>query len=259
VLDDLMRLEPLFVWFAWESNPANGKYRFVWQQWPTVVQYEASVVDGFDAPAPSFEQYNRVAVRWRDPGGITRTTFRTQTIPELDAAGIFREATIDLGDEVGSTTNANQAGDQFLAEHRYPPSNGTLTLARPIVDLLNNRMTDPKAIRPGALIRVRGVEGSADRLNASTRDGQTVFRIISVSVNGDGSAALELDVFTPSDERLIADLLKTRYTSPAGRARPRRETIDRSGEPAMDDQLEDLRGQVADLLQREDPEEEGRR
>ena len=205
VLDDLMKLAPAYWWGAWESNAA-GLYRFTWTTWPLWVRYEATVADGFDNPAATWEQYNRIKLRWLDVTGRAQTTMRTQTIPEMDAAGVIREYYEDLSDEVGTANNAIAVGDAFLAEHRYPPAGGTLTVARPVHDLLDGRRVWPWQIRPGELIRVRGIEGSVDSLNASDRDGQTVFRIVSVTVNGDGTAVLELDVYTRTEARALVDL-----------------------------------------------------
>jgi hypothetical protein len=210
VLADLMLLEPASYWAAWESN-TDGKYRFEWKNWPTVPRYEASVVDGFNSPTPTFEQYNKVRVRWKDTRSRTKTTVRTGAVTELDDAGVIRTGFVDLGDELGSTANANSVGDNFLAEHKAPTSSGTLTLARPIVDNVNNRRVDPLHIRPGELIRVRGVEATwTTNLAETTRDGVTVFRIVSVEVNSDGEATLELDMFTRSEARVLSEVLKKR-------------------------------------------------
>jgi hypothetical protein len=209
ILDDLMQIEPASYWAAWESN-ALGKYRFEWSNWPTTVRYEASVVDGFDSPAPSFELYNKVQVRYKNTRGVTRTYTATQTITALDNAGIVRMANIDLGDEVGSTTNAAAVAATFLSEHKTPTSGGTLTVARPILDLIGTRSVAPWQIKPGNLIKVRGIEASQDLTGDATRDGITVFRIVSVEVNSDGVATLELDMFTPTEARAIAEVAKKR-------------------------------------------------
>lgn len=209
VLDDLMKLEPASFWAAWESNEA-GKYRFEWSTWPTTPQYEASVADGFDSPAPSFEVYNRVRVRYREPRGKIRIYTGTQAVPMLDDAGIVRQGFIDLSDEVGSLNNATAVANNFLSEHASPSSGGTLTVARPIVDLLNGRTVMPWQIVPGRLIKVRGIEASQEVTGDATRDGITVFRIVSVEVNGEGQATLELDMFTPTESRALAEVAKRR-------------------------------------------------
>ena len=51
VFEVLMGFEPGFFWAAWETPWGRTKYRFEWSQWPTAVRYEASIVDGFEAPA----------------------------------------------------------------------------------------------------------------------------------------------------------------------------------------------------------------
>lgn len=208
VLEDLMGQEPSTYWAAWESN-ADGKHRFEWSTWPATVRYEASVDDGFDSPAPTFELYDRVRVRWRDTRGRIKWTTQVQTVQALTDEGLSREGYIDLGDEAGSTANAVSAAWAFLLEHRAPSSSGTLTVARPIRDIANARTVMPWEILPGQMIRVRGVEASR-QLDDDTRDGQTIFRIVGVEVDGEGVARLELDMFPQTEQRQLAGLIKKR-------------------------------------------------
>jgi len=206
VFEDLMRLEPAYRWGAYESNAA-GKHRFEWRLWPTVVRYEADVLDGYDAPGSADGLYDSVMVRWRDTKGAVRTTRRTSSVPVLTAAGIPRQAMIDLGDDIGSSTEATQAGDQYLAEHAYAPNAGRLTVARPVLDLVTGRMVQPWEIKAGELIRVRGILPRIDALNASARDGVTVFRIWSREYRVSSAAAtLELDSYSATTARALADL-----------------------------------------------------
>jgi hypothetical protein len=207
LLDDLMLLEPAYYWAAWERLP-SGKHRFEWVAWPTSVRYEADVTDGFASVGGAADLYNSVQVRYLDAAGEIRTVRRTQTVDALTAAGLTREAYVDLGDEAGVTaTQAQRAGDQWLAEHRYPPNAGTLTLGRPVIDLLTGRMAQPWEIRPGTLIRVRGVLPRVDALNQSGRDGVTVFRVVAVTYRASTAAAeLELDQYPATVSRALADL-----------------------------------------------------
>lgn len=210
MLEDLMVIKPEFYWAAWESNSA-GLHRFEWIPWPTTVRYEADVVDGFTSPGSAQGLFNAVNVRWRSPAGNIRIRRGTQTVPELVDAGLTREETIDLGDNIGSSSIGDQARDQFLAEHLTPPNAGTLTIARPIMDLDERRMVTPWEIRPGQLIRVRGVRPSVNSLNASARDGVTVFKIVSVEFDAaSASAVLELDSYSYSVARNLATLSKRR-------------------------------------------------
>jgi len=208
VLNDMMALEPSTYWAAWESNAA-GKNRFEWSTWPTEVRYEATVEDGFDSPAPTFEIFNKVKVRWRDARGRIKWTTMTQAIPMLDDEGIVREGFIDLGDEAGTSANATLAANNFLIEHRAPSSGGTLTVARPLRDITGARWVAPWEIKPGNLIRVRGIEASR-QLDDDTRDGVTVFRIVGVEANGEGQATLELDMFAQTEQRQLANLINKR-------------------------------------------------
>lgn len=208
IFEDLMLLEPAYYWAAWESNTA-GLHRFEWRAWPTTVRYEAGIQDGFDSPSSAAEIYNRVRVRYRNNLGIGVTVRRNQVVPELDDAGLLREHFIDLGDEIGTRTNAERVGDNFLAEHLRPPNAGTLTIARPILDRVTGRMVMPWEILPGNLVRVHGVQPRIDSLNASARDGDTVFKMASVDFSAaDAAARVELDAYTATVARALADLGK---------------------------------------------------
>lgn len=206
VLEDLMRLEPGYRWGAYESNAA-GKFRFEWTAWPTKVRYETDVLDGYTAPGSADGLYNAVNVRWRDTRGRVRSTRVTAAVPVLDTEGIVREASLDLGDDLGSAAEATQAGQQYLAEHATAPNAGRLTIGRPVLDLVRGRMAQPWEIKAGELIRVRGILPRVDALNASTRDGSTVFRIWSKEYDaGTALATLELDSYAHSTARALADL-----------------------------------------------------
>ena len=210
VLDDLMTLEPAYYWTTGPDVTGLG-YQFIWKLWPTAVRYEATLEDGGDFPTSTQEIYNRVLVRWNDRRGRSRSTVRTGACPILDDAGVVRQAVIDVSNELGSTANAQRIGDNFLAGHKYPPNNGTLNVARPIRDLTTGRMVQPFEIEPGELIRVRGVESYPDALNASSNDGQTVFRIWATQYTSDtNTATLELDTYPRKTEQALARLQRRR-------------------------------------------------
>ncbi len=204
IFADLLVFHPDNYWAAWERT-SSGLYRFEWRQWPSTVRYEASAVDGFEAPGSAVDLYNYVSIRWVGAQGRVRHSRRTQTVPVLDDAGLIREGYIDLKFDAGSSANAIQAGDEFLAEHATPLTRGTLTVARPIFDRELGRMVDPWELRPGSLIRVRDVQASVDALNATARDGVSVFKVVSVSFSAaDAAAVLELDDFEVTTARLLA-------------------------------------------------------
>lgn len=210
VLEDLMALEPGTFWAAWEGDPFTGKYRFEWSTWPTTVRYEASANDGFNSPSPTFELYDAVKVRWRDSKGKVKWTTLTQSVPAMDEMNLSREGYVDLGDEAGSAANAIAVGNKFLIDHKDPLSSGTLVLSRPIYDYATNRKVMPWEVLPGTLLRLRGVEASR-QLDDDTRDGRTIFRIVAVEPDGEGSAKLELDMFPQSEQRTLAWLTKKRF------------------------------------------------
>lgn len=210
VLEDLMALEPALYWTTGPDITGNG-YQFFWQTWPTTVRYEATLEDGGDFPTTTTELYNEVLVRWNDRRGRSRSTTRTGTCPILDAAGITRKAVVDVSNELGSISNAQRIGDNFLASHKYPPNAGTLNISRPIRDLSTGRMVDPFEIEPAELVRVRGVESYPDSLNASSSDGQTVFRIWANQYTADvNTATLELDTYPRTTAQALARLQRRR-------------------------------------------------
>lgn len=205
VLEELMTLEPGYYWAAWESDDQSGKYRFEWSAWPTTVRYEADVTDGCSFPSSADEIYNEALVRYKGGHGFDRTAVSTQSVDALTLAGLTRTVWQDQGANIGTVAAAQRAGSQYLADHVNPPNAGTLTISRPILDLQSGRMVQPWEIRPGALIRVRGVQPRIDALNPTNRDGVSIFRITSVEFRaGDASATLELDAYSKATARAIA-------------------------------------------------------
>ena len=193
VLEDLALLEPGYYPATWERTK-NDKYRFEYKAWPTNITYEADVKDGYSSTGSAEGLYNIVRVRWRDARGRIRTTQRTQTVAELADAGLTREGFVDLADNLGSSANAIRIGDQWLADHATPLNQGQLTVSRPIYDRDRGMMVQPWEIRPGKLIQVRGILANADALNATSRDGVTVFKVIASDYHTkSASATLELD------------------------------------------------------------------
>lgn len=193
LLTDLMVVEPLYYWAAWESNAAR-KARFEWALWPGEVKHIIAMVDGCDLPTSTAEMYNAVSVRWKDSLGRIRRTRRVSVVPQLDGAGLIRESALDLGDNVSSQEAAVSAGDGFLADHAYPRGTGTLTVAREVMDRQTGRMLAPWELRPGCLVQIRGADPSAYSQGASARNGRNVFRVIAVEFDSStGAATLELD------------------------------------------------------------------
>jgi hypothetical protein len=210
VIDDLIGLEPTLRWGAWEPNYA-GKYRVELSTWPTTVRYETDVTYGYDSDPGSDGLYNAALVRYKDPSGQIRTITRTSSVDDLTNAGVTRTIEVDLGDEVSSLANAQQAGDQALVEHQYPPNAGRVTISQKILDHGTGRSVDPHEIVPGNLILLRGVRGAIDALNPAVRDGVTTFKIQAMEYDAGGPAAtLELDSWPRSGARDLALAQTTR-------------------------------------------------
>ena len=206
IMQDVMSVVPDWYWAVWE----NGQ--FEWKPWPTDVRYEVGISDGFSSPQSSSEVYNVCPVRYLDTDGSRKVQIVTSTVPALDALGLTREAPIiDLADEIGSLANALQVGAQFLATHKVPTNGGNVTIARPIIDLLTGRRVLPHEIRPGSLIRVRGVEAYPDALNPGGADGNTVFRLVGTDYRA-SEASVQCDLSSParSIDVLLAELAERR-------------------------------------------------
>lgn len=208
ILEDLMLFHPDHFWAAWESVPETDKYRFEWSAWPTKVGYEADVLDGFDQSSGGLELYNKVLVRWKDAIGRTQTVTRTQVVDSLTRANITRSpAPIDVADELASAANATQIGDTFLGQHKHPANSGTLTIARPILDLDMGTQLEPWEVRPGKLVRVRGIVPRVDALNRDDTDAVSVFRGVAYDYRAsDNTGLMALDSPVRSSEALLARL-----------------------------------------------------
>lgn len=210
ILQDLMALEPAYRWYSKPASGAGG-YEFVWEPWPTQVRYEATLDDGGSFPLTATELYNSVKVRWVDGAGAQRVVEASKACPPLDSKGIVRRAFVDLGNEAGSAANASQAAAAFLDEHNVPKNSGTLTVARPIRDVITGAMVQPWEIKPGELVRIRGVEAYPDAFNATTNDGQGVFRIHAKDYTSEGNTAtLALDADPHDTESALAKLMNER-------------------------------------------------
>jgi hypothetical protein len=208
VMDELFAQEPGFTWHVWEQNQ-NGKWATELIQLPTTPRYEATTADGFVAPQPTTEIFDRATITGKSPAGRDVNYRATAVVQALVDAGFSREDSIALGSEVWSTGNASAAGSQYLGQHAVAPNAGTLTIARPIYDNQTGRMVDPSNVRAGGLVRVQGVQPTPDSINPAGADGVTVFRIASVAYSQDSRlATAELDSYTLDQERAIAELFK---------------------------------------------------
>lgn len=195
VFQDLMKFDPEFYWAAWEDT-STGKSRFEWRSWPTTVRYEVPLrtVD-LQAPSSAHELYDSVNVLWKAVDGRQRRNRRTQTVQALTDAGITREATIDLEDQLGSTENADRAGDKFLQEHAIVPTTATLTVRGPVLDHDRGRLVQPWELVSGHLIRIRDLLPKPGSLSATARNGETIFKVMATNYSsGDNSCQLELDM-----------------------------------------------------------------
>lgn len=229
LLDDLTKVEPRWYWVVWERNAA-GRARFEWVTWPTNVRYEIDATAGLDLTVTTDDVFNAVSVRWKDAMDRIRRTLRTSRarfvpnpdiegdtapeteVPLLDDVGLVRESELDLGDNMSSIGLAVKAGDEFIADHAYPRAKGSVTVAQRILDYDTGVMVAPWEILPGCLIKVRGLDVSAN-LPAAGANGVNVFKVVSTDFDsGSGTATLELDSFAASDWKLLGDLSKNRIT-----------------------------------------------
>lgn len=203
--DKLCELERTFWWGAWERLD-SGKYFFQCIAWPSDARYEADA-DLIDTPGSPIELYNWVRVLSRNERGSIKWSNGSQAIRELDDAGIRRGTIVNLSDTIGSSANAAATLAATLADHSMAPLGGTMVIDRPIADFYLGREVHPYEIRPGYLIRLRGMRPRVSSLTATDRDGVSVARVVGTSYNANSnSCTLQLDVPTMTTARQIAKL-----------------------------------------------------
>ena len=217
VLGDLMALDPAMRWAAWEPDDA-GLFRFTWDAWPTVVSWELDAPPGgLTSSGGDAGLYDTVQIRWQG-GGRTHWTTYIQDVPLLTAAGVTRRTTRDLGSDAGSQGMADATAGAFLADHRVPGNAGTLAVSAPIYDRVLGRMLQPWELRAGSLVRVRNLAPSVDALNATGRDGSSVFRCTEIHYSARlNTATLTLNSYFDTIYKALARL--DRFTSKVARRR----------------------------------------
>lgn len=177
VFDDLGLWESDHYWGIGASTHRGVSVWYV--AWPTAVRYEVSTRrDDYDAPGSEVDLCNMVVVEWTDAKGKPQTTtvyaasepgIATPWLPDgavptvfshnlkgLEDEGRTREAErIPLPDGQGSEANALRIGEQELAARANPPKSATVTVSRPLDDMLIGGHAMPYEIEPGCNVRVR--------------------------------------------------------------------------------------------------------
>jgi hypothetical protein len=165
VFNDLAVFEPDLVYEVLDSNPA-GLHRFNLRKWPTDVRYECDTSDGWSEPGGEADLRDMVTIIGVDVRGRPVSKQYSQTVPELAQWGRHRDADqIDLGAELWSDANADQVGAQILAQTGSAQISGTLTVARPIIDLYTGRQVSPHELEPGYNINIRDLAATSLRIN----------------------------------------------------------------------------------------------
>lgn len=216
-MDELLSMEQGLMWGVFEKQ-ANGKYRTELIQRSTQVRYELSIADGYDESSPADELSEVVYVLWTSPGGKPQMT----RVPSTGASPVdglenwpgYQSKVLNLGDEVGSLSQATQRGLEWLEAHSVVPNGGTLTVNgnRRIRDLFTGRLVAPWEIVPGYVGRIAGLAPRPDTLNPQgSPDGSTLTRIVSMNWSDSRSSAqLQLDAYRLDQYRMIANLMKRR-------------------------------------------------
>lgn len=189
VLDELMKFEAGCTYLVGPSTPGSDKYSFKWMARTNDVRYEfITWTDQYSTGAQPVDQYNEAISRWKSPTGLVKSTVTTQSIPEMTAMGRTRRFFQDLGETVSDSDNATQANAAVLLDHRFPQNGGSVTVARPVVDLFTGRRVQPYEIEPGYLCRIVGVNPSRDALNNNPRNGSTLCLIVATDYDADAHA-----------------------------------------------------------------------
>lgn len=205
MLDDLALLEPDLLWRVGPADQVE-KHWFELGRWPTTPRYEADTSGGWSQPGGELDLSNSVELRWTDRRGREQSKTYTTSVPELDQWARTRDADpVRLGDEVGSENAADRIAAGILAQIITVPFSGTLTVDRPVRDLLTGGVAWPWEIEPGHLVAVRDLDGPPMRLTEmSYRD-------------SDGAAALTLGTPVLTTEDLVATMHRSRTRHGGGR------------------------------------------
>lgn len=210
VMEDVLEQEQALTWHAWNKQQ-NGLWEVELVELDERPRYDATIRGGLDAPSPSSEVFNEVVVIGTTAQGRINSRRLTQEVPALDARGIVRSRTIDLGSELWSSDAAERVGRKFLDEHRVAPSAGVLTVDREVFDTFTGRWVPPYRIRAGELIHYRGGYAPEDSLGTLGSNGTTVSRIVAADYSeAAGVAQLQLDDYELTERRALTDLMKAR-------------------------------------------------
>jgi hypothetical protein len=205
ILEDVMAATGNTYWYTYPAQYYNGKATFLYWTFPTIVRYEVTLDSPADMQTSTTELYNKVTVRWKDKKGRPRTTVRTSTGDLLSNAGLTRQAFVDVGSTLNTVATAQKVGDSFLAVHSKPVNAGSLTVNRPVRDILEGGYREPWEILPGELVRLRGSIPDSAGLATTVADGD-VARIAAVEYTASSnSARLDLNFESPT----VAKALRT--------------------------------------------------
>lgn len=163
VLTGLADFEPDH-WWGIGGSGDNGLHQFWFREWATEPRYVVSVEDGWQQTGSDSDLCNEVQVSWTDAAGQKQT--RIVTAAELGLVGVglpvdalgsrVKQADpITLPDGRGSEANALQIGAAVLRDKINPPLAGTVTIRRPIMDLLTGNEAMPWELEPGWPVMVQ--------------------------------------------------------------------------------------------------------
>lgn len=162
VFDDVALMEPEMYWkvgpsgFGLNGNQHSfqlGRY----DETNGMPRYEFSVDDGYQAPGSESQLANGLRVFWTDKRGQEQSSFYSTTVAQLDQWGRTRDAEeIHLSAEIGSQVNADRIGAMLLPQLNTQQVSATVSISRPVRDLVTGRLCDPWQLEPGCLVQVRG-------------------------------------------------------------------------------------------------------
>ena len=90
-----------------------------------------SEVDAEDLHSETATLYGKVAVGYVDAAGIERVVYVTADVPDLDAAGLSREYTLNIGQATAAIAQAE--GEVFLTIWgQFAPARGSFTVSQPV-------------------------------------------------------------------------------------------------------------------------------
>lgn len=193
-----------FIWGVREKLP-NGLRKFYFEPLPSDVAYEVSGVQISDLGGERGTLRNKAILQYIDAEGFESEVVATQTVDELDEAGLTRTVSYD-GVEVKTASRALRIAQMLLSQHKYAIRSGTITVAgSKVLSTATHAPIPTWRLRPGRWIRLLDMRVTG-RTPHETRQ-PNVFLITKIAfTEGGARATLTLDSTPNKADKILARL-----------------------------------------------------